>query len=132
MSPGDGRSRLPRQGAAPETVVATAKQLDSASVAQDADDPWDDFTAGYRLGYWSGYEVGVATAEAEMAEAWMAVVHRIRALAKPDDYMTRVAAAERHVRSLALRQWASRDAWDSAKNAATGMAVAIDRLRGRP
>lgn len=52
-----------------------------------------DFAAGYELGHHSGYEVGYAAAEADIAEAWSAEVHRIRALAQPDDYMARVAAA---------------------------------------
>ena len=56
----------------------------------------EDFAAGYELGYHSGHEVGYAAAEADMAEAWAAEVHRIRALAQPDDFMRRVAAAEQH------------------------------------
>lgn len=111
----------PRQEGPSSVEITTT---DTASVAQD------DFAAGYLLGYESGYDVGVAAAEAEMAEAWMAEVHRIRALGRPDDYMARVRAAEKHVRSVALRQWSDRDAWDSAKQAAPGFAVAIDRLRG--
>jgi hypothetical protein len=84
-------------------------------VARPRVDPWDDFAAGYRMGYETGYDLGVATAEQDMAEAWMAEVQRIRALADPyDDWPARVRAAEKHVRALAERQWSSRAAWDSA------------------
>jgi hypothetical protein len=86
-------------------------------VARPADDDplgFADFAAGYRLGYESGYDVGFGAAEEEMAEAWTAEVHRIRALAEPDDYMARVRAAETYVRALADRQWNRWQAWESA------------------
>lgn len=69
----------------------------------------------FTMGWHAGYDAGVAAAEKEMAEAWMAEVHRIRALAKPhDDYMGRVLAAEIYVRRQAERQWLNPDAWKSA------------------
>ena len=69
----------------------------------------------FTMGWHAGYDAGIAAAEAEMAEAWMAEVHRIRTLAKPhDDYMGRVLAAEIYVRRQAERQWLNPDAWKSA------------------
>lgn len=68
----------------------------------------------FTMGWHAGYDAGAAAAEAEMAEAWMAEIHRIRALAKPDDHMARVRAAEIYVRRQAERQWLNPDAWKSA------------------
>jgi hypothetical protein len=95
-------------------------------------DPWDDFAAGYRMGYESGFDVGYGRAEVEMADAWMAEVHRIRALANPDDYMSRVAAAERHSRSTALRLWSDPRAWENAASAGRVPVDLLRTVRGRP
>lgn len=69
----------------------------------------------FTMGWHAGHQSGVADAEADMAEAWMAEVHRIRALANPHDpWLARVTAAEAQGRHLAQRQWLNRDAWKSA------------------
>ncbi len=115
MSPGD-EERRPGGGGATSSKTGEDVPL---TLTDRTDSPWNDFADGYRMGWHAGYDAGIAIAEAEMAEAWMAEVHRIRALARPDDYMARVRAAERHCRALAERQWLSREAWESA--AAQGM-----------
>jgi hypothetical protein len=69
----------------------------------------------FEMGWHAGYDAGIAAAERDMAEAWMAEVHRVRALARPhDDYMARVHAAETYSRRLAERLWLDPDAWKSA------------------
>lgn len=69
----------------------------------------------FTMGWHAGYDAGAAAAEAEMAEAWMAEIHRIRALANPrDDWQARVHTAEIYVRRQAERQWLNPNAWKSA------------------
>lgn len=69
----------------------------------------------FTMGWHAGHDAGVADAEKDMAEAWMAEVHRIRALANPHDpWLARVAAAEQHSRAAAMRQWLDPAAWKSA------------------
>lgn len=68
----------------------------------------------FTIGWHAGYDAGIVAAEKDMATAWMAEVHRIRALARPDDWMARVQAAEIHCRRLAERLWLNPDAWKNA------------------
>jgi len=102
-------------GQGPSTVEVTT--TDTRTLVTLADDLVlcaDAHAEGFELGWHAGYDAGVAAAEAEMAEAHAARVARVRALGRPDDYMARVAAAERYARVLADRQWLRREAWESA------------------
>lgn len=119
-----------RQRSGPgSTGTAARPPKPSLTVDELAADPWDDFAAGYRMGYEAGHDVGYGAAEFDMAEAWSVEVHRTRALGKPDDYLARVRATELHVRRLAERQWLNRAAWESAARASGGTMSADDLAR---
>jgi hypothetical protein len=69
------------------------------------DREWDRFAEGYRLGYWTGREVGYRAAEEDMATDWERWRSTVRELVESDEVgaSRRVRAAERYSRALADR-----------------------------
>jgi hypothetical protein len=98
---------VPRTGTGPDTTT-------TPSVTRGS----DDFAAGYRLGWETGYDIGVWHGAEEQSGAWASAVadakELLRQAHEPDRPDRRVALAERYCAVRAERLYNDPAAWDSA------------------